>query len=319
MLTSQTTRTLSELERHFDNYILDCQYAKQLSSKTIASYKDVFNTFRKIMPEIVALQDFHPQMIPEFFKRIATRKRIVGKNTVKVGVKPSTIKTYYNKLMAFFIWLEHSGELSQGFVKQISKPKNPTYDDSKALTDREASRILSSITQNTMDNYFLYLRDLIIVELLLYTGIRKGELLALKISDIDFTRNNIFINGLTSKSKHSRYIPLHFSLASHLKTYLKERQKLGSSTEALIISTIKDKALTEHGLKHWVNKYIKLSGVKFHLHRFRHTFACKLALENTDIITIMNVLGHRSVETTLRYLRSIKAENSREYIQQIVY
>ncbi|WP_452596755.1 tyrosine-type recombinase/integrase, partial [Pontimicrobium sp. MEBiC01747] len=253
------------------------------------------------------------------FKRLSNRKRIVGKDTVTTGIKPSTIKTYYNKLIAFFRWLETKEDLPKNFCKQLTRPSNPTYDDSRALTDNEVSRILSSITLNNIDNHFLYTRDLIIAELLLYTGIRSGELLALKIGDIDFVQKNIFINGKTSKSKKSRYIPLHFTLASHLKSFLKERERLKFTCDSLIISTKSDTPLSKYGLKHWVRKYTKLSGVKFHLHRFRHTFACKLALENADIMSIMNILGHVSIKTTQIYLRSIKTETSRTYIQQINY
>lgn len=319
MPISTTQQQLYEIDMLFEKYITNCQYGKQLSLKTIKSYKEVFKTFRKILPEIRNVGDFHPQMIPEFFKLLSNRKRIVGKNKVVVGIKSSTVKTYYNKLVAFFRWLEYSGNIPEGFTNQISKPSNPTYDDTRALTDNEVSRILSSITVNSVGSHFLYMRDLIIAELLLYTGIRKGELLALRISDIDFAKNNIFINGYTSKSKKSRYIPLHFSLVSHLKVYMRERKKLQSKCSALIISSKGDTPLTEHGLKYWVNKYVKFSGVKFHLHRFRHTFACKLALENADIISIMNVMGHTSTRMTERYLRSIKTEKSRDYIEKIIY
>ena len=202
----------SEIEVLFQKYIIDCQYGKQLSPKTIKSYKEVFSIFRKILPEINNIEDLHPYTLTQFFKILSTRKRIIGRKKVQIGVKPATIKTYYNKLIAFFRWLEKNGHLPVGFANKISKPKAPVYDDTKALTDNEVSRIVSSITMHSSGIYFQYLRDLIIVELLLYTGVRKGELLALRVTDIDFVKNSIFINGYTSKSKKSRYIPLHYSL-----------------------------------------------------------------------------------------------------------
>jgi site-specific recombinase XerD len=91
-----------ELEQLFESYTETCRYNKRLSLKTIKSYTDVFHTFLKIMPEIRTLKDLHPQIMPEFFKRISTRKRIVGRDTVVSGIRPSTIKTYHNKLVAFF-------------------------------------------------------------------------------------------------------------------------------------------------------------------------------------------------------------------------
>lgn len=314
-----TIQHIPEIDKLFQLYITNCRYGKQLSPKTIKSYREVFRTFRKMLPELNSTEDLHPAIVPEFFRILSNRKRIVGKDKVQIGVRPATIKTYYDKLIAFFRWLENNDHVPAGFSNRISKPKEPAYDDTRALTDNEVSRILSSITMHSRGTHFQYLRDLIIIELLLYTGLRKGELLGLRIADIDFVKNNIFINGHTSKSKRSRYIPLHYALASHLKAYLSEREKLKLSSERLIISVKDGIPLTEHGLKYWVKKYSRLSGVKFHIHRFRHTFACKLALENANIISIMNVLGHSSTRMTERYLRSIKTESSRNYIENIVY
>ena len=129
----------------------------------------------------------------------------------------------------------------------------------------------------------------------------------------------LFVNGSTSKSKKSRYIPLHFILVTHLKSYLNYRKSMHSKCDALIISSKKDAALTDHGLKHWVTKYNRLSGVKFHIHQFRHTFACNLAKENANIISIRNVLGHASTRMTEHYLRSIKTENARLHINNLGY
>lgn len=305
---------ITELKQLFHEYLSDCRYTKQLSIKTIKSYGEVFSTFQKIMPEIKELSDLHPQILQEFFKRISTRKRIVGKKTV-VGIKSSTIRTYYNKIIAFIRWLEYYNHIKEKLSSKMIQPPTPKYEDERALTDEEISKIIASITLYSRKNDFLYARDLVIISLLIYTGIRRGELLALRISDIDFQTNTLFINGVTSKSKKSRYIPLHFSLLTQLKTYLKEREKRKSKCEMLIISSKADTPYTEYGIKCWVKKYVELSGVQFHLHRFRHAFACKLAKQNADIVSIMNVMGHSTTRMTEQYLRSIKAENSRSFIQ----
>ncbi|WP_082113234.1 tyrosine-type recombinase/integrase [Kordia jejudonensis] len=318
MSYSQNPLELTELEPLFQEYLSACRYTKQLSSKTIKSYGEVFSTFQKIMPEIKELSDLHPQMLQEFFKRISIRKRIVGKKTV-VGIRPSTIRTYYNKLLIFIRWLEHYNYIKEELSPKIIKPPMPVYEDERALTDEEIAKIIASITLYSRKNDFIYARDLVIISLLIYTGIRRGELLALRIGDIDFQTNTLFINGATSKSKKSRYIPIHFSLLTQLKTYLKEREKRKTKCEMLIVSSKSDTPYTVYGLKCWVKKYVKLSGVRFHLHRFRHTFACKLAKQNADIISIMNVMGHSTTRMTEQYLRSIKAENSRSFIEKMTF
>jgi integrase/recombinase XerD len=316
----QLHTTPSQLQHLFETYITDCKYSKHLRPQTLKGYLEVFSVFQKLLPDIKEVDDLHPHLMNEFFKRLSTRERKVGKDTIKIGVRPSTIRTYYNKLMPFFRWLEIYGHIENGVLtSKIIKPPVPIYDDEKALSEWEVSKIIASITLYSINDPFIYKRDILIVTLLLYTGIRKGELLALRIQDIDFEKRSLFINGQTSKSKKSRFIPLHFTLITHLKVYLKERQLRKSHCDALIISSKNDKALTEYGLKHWVQKYINLSGVKFHIHRFRHTFACTLAKENADLISIMNVMGHSSTQMTERYLRSITSEHSRPFIEKLSF
>jgi site-specific recombinase XerD len=102
-----------------------------------------------------------------------------------------------------------------------------------------------------------------------------------------------------------------------LQEYVKERNKLGYKTEYLIVSSNEDKGLSPHGLKHWTKKLIKLSGVKFHLHRFRHTFACNLAKQNISILKIRDLMGHKNIKMTETYLRSLTMEDTREDINKL--
>ncbi|WKD85216.1 Tyrosine recombinase XerC [Polaribacter huanghezhanensis] len=278
-------------------------------------YREVLNNFLNLIPEVETPEDIKPFMVSEFFKRLGERAKGNG-----IELKVSTIRTYYNKLMVFFRWLEEHDYIEKySLSKKIVKPPNPTYEDEKALNESEVSKIISAIALNNSEDEFMYKRDLVIVSILLYTGIRRGELLGLRTYDIDFEERTLFINGKTSKSRKSRFIPLHYSLLMNLKSYLKLCKKRRLKCEHLIVSSRQDRAFTDHGLKHWVDKYIRLSGVKFHIHRFRHTFACTLAKQNADIISIMNVLGHSSTLMTERYLRSIKSENSRLFIEKLSY
>tara|TARA_R110002072_G_scaffold7503_2_gene40938 strand:- start:733565 stop:734536 length:972 start_codon:yes stop_codon:yes gene_type:complete len=309
----------TELQHLFNRYLTDCEYTKRLRPQTIKGYREVFNNFQITVPEITSVDDICPHLVGEFFRRLGTKKRHVG-TTTKIGVKPSTTDTYYRKLMAFFNWLENNGYIPEKSISnKIARPPTPTYDDDKALTEEEVSKIISAISLNGITNAFQYKRDIAILSILLYTGIRKGELLGLRVQDVDFHEQTLFIRDMTSKSKRSRIIPVHGILLTQLKTYLKARKNKKSICEALIISTRRDSPFTSHGLKHWVEKYNQLSGVNFHLHRFRHTFACRLAKANADVTSIMNVLGHSSLRMTQRYLRSIKSEDARSYIDKLSF
>lgn len=305
----------SNLKAYFSEYLLECEYTKRLSVHTMKSYRDVLKNFLNTMPEVTSTEDLQAYTINEFFKRLGERAK---KN--KKELKTSTIRTYYNKLIVFFKWLESNDYVQKkSLSSKIIKPPNPKYLDEKALREHEISKIISTITLYNIDNELLLNRDLVIVKLLLYTGIRRGELLGLRIKDVDFINRRLFINGRTSKSKKSRFIPLHYSLLTILKFYLKLRQLHGFNCEFLLISTKKDTPYTTHGLKHWVSRYNKRSGIKFHLHQFRHTFACNLAIKGTNIISIKNLLGHSTTQMTEQYLRSIQTEDARSQIEALLY
>ncbi len=307
------------LKELFDLYLSECRYSKQLRPQTMKSYKEVFSTFQKNMPELTKVKHLQSFVMGEFLKRVSVRERIIGKDTKVIGVKSSTIRTYYTKMIAFFRWLEDRGYLKEIITVKMVKPPKPNYEDEKALNEEEVSKIITAITLDGLQTPLAYKRDLALVSLLLYTGIRKGELLGLRVQDINFQKRTLYINGATSKSKKGRYIPIHYSLLIHLSSYLEEREKVGFRNPQLLISSKQDTALTEHGLKHWVTKYRKLSKVAFHLHRFRHTFACRLAKANADIVSIMNVMGHSSIRVTEGYLRSIKSEGARNYIEKLSF
>ncbi len=308
-----------ELDTVFKIYLSEGEYIRRLSKHTIKGYSEVYLTFKKIVPEVRSIEDLHPHLIQEFFKRLGTRVRKVGAQT-KVGIKASTTSTYYNKLMVFFRWLEERGYVKEHYLTQsIRRPPTPIYDDEKALTNEEVSKIIASISLKTVENSFLNKRDIAIISTLLYTGIRRGELLGLRIQDIDFEQKQVFVNHATSKSKANRYIPLHPTLHYHLKEYLKELRKCKYSCEYLYVSSKSDNGLTKEGLRHWVKRYKVRSGVPFHLHRFRHTFACGLAKNGADLISIMKLLGHTSTRMTERYLRSINTKDASIYLQKLTF
>jgi integrase len=141
---------------------------------------------------------------------------------------------------------------------------------------------------------------------------RKTELLSLKVTDVDISEKMITIRAETSKSKKTRRIPINENLLRDLKKYYEARRN--KKTEMLIVSTQKDSGLTEHGIKHWVDRIKKLSGVKFHLHMFRHTFACNLVKNHIAISKVMMLMGHTDMRMTQNYIRSIDADDLREDI-----
>lgn len=305
---------MDELQQLFKEFAVECQYSRKLRPETVRGYKAVFALFLRIMPEVCNLETLTPEMLNEFFRRIETRQRIVGKKPTS-GVRKSTIKTLWSKLNVFFVWLRIRGLIIESPLAHI-RPPHVSYDDFRRLQDHEINKIYSAIARHSSSS-LMSRRDTMMVSLLLFCGVRKGEFISLQVKDIDLYKNEITVRGETSKSKKTRVLKLHPTLALHIREYLKERNAHNLKTENLIVTTKKDQGLTRHGLHHWVKSLITKSGVKFHLHQFRHTFACKLCEANVNVFKVQKMMGHTDVAMTMKYARSMKTEDMAEDIGKI--
>ena len=305
----------SELQKHFDDFIEYNTYVKCLRPASIKTYQDVWNHFTQQMPEVTAVNDLSSEVITQFFSRLQKRKRMVGKEMKRAGIKTSTVDTYGRRLKCFFDWLIVKELLGNNPVELKDLPK-PVYDDSRALNQQQIEKIMVSVMQNSK-NTFVKHRDLAIINVFVFCGLRRGEQLGLKVTDIDFSKGVLKVDGSTSKSKVTRYVPLNRVVLQSLDEYMQARKQRKPQCEYLWVSDTRDAQLTEHGLKHWVNRVSEWSGVKFHVHQFRHSFACGLAKQRTNVVMIQKLLGHTDLRMTQTYLRSMGVDDMRDSIDSL--
>lgn len=301
------------LQQLFDEFIYECEFVKRVRPATLHGYKYTFVTFTRLMPGL-SLELITSDTMTQFFRLLQERKRIVGKGKIKTGIKNSTAASYWCKLNAFFSWLSLKGFISENPFKDMSYPK-PSYEDKQYLKKEEIERILTAIHITHSKNMLLFKRNLIVFYLLLYCGLRKEELLLLQIRDIDFVRKTVTIRGETSKSGRTRHIPLHSSTMMHLQDYLKERKVF--KTQYLIVSSRRDDRFSDDGLKHLVAKIKQISGIPFHLHQFRHTFAVNFLKATNNIFKLKLLLGHQDIKVTMLYLRCLPSDELRGDIEML--
>ena len=299
----------------FSQYIQYCRSFKDLRPKTIEGYEDIFKTFCVVMPEVQFAGDVTPARLDEFFHRLQTRTRTLSNGKQLRGVKASTIRTYGSKLHTFFDWLCTRGHLQENPVDRKTLAR-PEYVDNRALKRKEVEKLLSAIAQHS-HNRFLLKRDLAIIHVFLFAGLRRTELLSLRVPDVDLDRRILTVRGKTSKSKYTRHVPISGKTIWCLQDYLEERRKTGDPSEWLWLSYGGKGRFTEYGLRHWVRSLIGRSGVKFHVHRFRHTFACMLGRNDVSAIKIQKLLGHTDLRMTQVYLRSLGVEDVRDSVSSL--
>lgn len=304
-----------DLQQLFNEYTEYCTYSKRLRAETIRGYKETFRHFTAMMPEISAPEALSIQAMNQFFKILQLRKRTVGVGTEKIGVKDSTIRTYWSKLNSFFEWLAVNKVILENPLSKI-KPPEVVYDDLPALNRGDIEKIYAAATLHAK-NPLMLKRDIAMISVLFFTGARKTELISLQIRDIDIQKGNLIIRGETSKSKRTRQVPINPVLLLHLKNYLSDSARKSYKTQNLFVSNNKDVGLSSHGLKHWVKRLNELSGVRFHLHQFRHTFACNLARGEISVFRLQRLMGHTDIRMTERYLRSLTPEDLRGDIDRL--
>lgn len=301
------TKNIKQL---FDEYMFECEFVQGLRPKTLQDYRQNFSTFLKLVPDL-SLETLNPASVLEFFKLLQERNRVVGKRMVSNGVKKSTILTYWRQFNCFFGWLKIKGYIKINPLTQFKRP-TVSYENRQFLKKEEVEKILTSIVVHSYTPFHLK-RNLVIFYLLLFCGLRREELLQLQLRDIDIQKRILTVRAETSKVPKTRYVPLHSQTIVSLKDYLKERTEY--TTQYLIVSTNRDNRLSNNGLRHLVGTLSLYSGVKFHVHQFRHTFAVNFLKSSNNVAKLQQLLGHKDPSMTLLYVRCLPPHEMRSDIE----
>lgn len=131
-------------------------------------------------------------------------------------------------------------------------------------------------------------------------GLRKKELLNLKYSDLEIDNMSIFIRQ--GKGSKDRVVPINYRLAEALKKYAEERRRLNKTCPEFFTSSTYNKGFTHSGLKRVVEQIVETSGIKFNIHKLRHTFATLMLEGGCDIYSLAKMMGHSDIKTTTIYL-----------------
>ena len=198
-----------------------------------------------------------------------------------------TIDNMRRILSSFFAWLEDEDYIVKSPVRRIHKVKTESYvKDTLSDEDLEKMRDCSSS-----------LRDLAMLDLLISTGIRVGELVGINRSDLNFQERQCVVFG---KGNKERLVYFNARAKIHLEAYLRERT---DDNPALFVSLHAPfKRLQISG----VERRIKLLGAKarikgVHPHKFRRTMATMAIDKGMPIEQVQRLLGHVRIDTTLHY------------------
>jgi len=158
----------------------------------------------------------------------------------------------------------------------------------------QVERILSAEEQSRLlDSSIGYLRPIITTAL--NTGMRRGEILTLKWSDVDLDMNMITINQTNTKSKKSRKVYIN----SVLKRLFLELRLKSAGNEYVFLN---DKGNRLKEIKNGYNSACRRAGIDgLRFHDLRHTAATRMIESGANIVAVSKILGHSDIKTTMRY------------------
>lgn len=144
-------------------------------------------------------------------------------------------------------------------------------------------------------------RGLAILSILLYCGLRVGELSGLEVGDLDLTERGGSLRIRDGKGSKERLVPIPTEARRMVQRYLATRP--ATSSIRLFIGK-GDQPLGTDGVRYIVKKYGLSAGLDLHPHQLRHTMATEyLGATENDLVGLAQLLGHESIQTTSRYTR----------------
>lgn len=271
-----------------DNFINYLTNEKRYSEHTVRSYETDLRQF--ISFELgESIEKFNPLVV----SREDIRKWIVF--LIEQGQNPRSVKRKITTLKTFYHFLMRDGKLTKSPVDGVALPKTekvlPYFVDSKAM------QVL--FDELEFSNDFSGLRDKTILLTFYCTGMRVSELVNLKVSDIDFSYNQLKVLG---KRKKERIIPFVDELKYAIKNYLVARNDV-ASTEDVLFVTDKGEPIYVKMVYRLVNKYLgEVTTLdKKSPHVLRHTFATHMLNNGADLSSIKELLGHATLSATQVY------------------
>lgn len=276
-------------------------FIKGYSKATIKRYYQAINYFCRFA-KVTNIECVNNDLIRAFF--------FYGRSEKKW--QSSTFIGHYNSLTVFFRWCVDNKFISENPTKDIELPKLEKKLPKK-LTKQEALKILEVIYNYPYFYKHLRYRNHAIFSTFIFAGLRKNELLNLKLTDVDVDNMTIFVRQ--GKGNKDRIIPMSFTLTQSLSKYLEERKILRKTCPEFFASVARNVGFTESGLKWLMLEIRKASGIKFTIHQLRHTFATLMIEGGCDIYSLSKMMGHSDIKTTTIYLAA-SAEHLRSQMSK---
>ncbi|MDR6301181.1 tyrosine-type recombinase/integrase [Mesonia maritima] len=284
----------------FSQFIEYLRFEKKYSEHTILAYQKDLENFAKFVQANFEVQDLttvNYSIIRSWVIHLSEK----GINSRSINRKISSLKAYYK-----FLLRTHQ-------IEQTPLAKHKALKTEKKIQVPFSQKELEEGLALLNEDNFEALRDKLIIELLYTTGMRRAELINIKLQNISIAQETVKILGKRNKE---RILPLLPFVIETLKKYIKKRNELNKiEDETFLLITSKGSKIYETLVYRTITNYFSKVSTKTKRspHIIRHTFATHLLDEGANLNDVKVLLGHASLASTQVYTHNSMAALSKVY------
>ncbi len=301
-----------------DNLLV--QYQRSLeagnkSPKTISGYMDTLRRYSHFLNKNSldkSVNELGRQELESYIRDLqeSTRwpNRInIGKDRGKLSA--TTIYDHARDIKTFWSWLFHYGYIEVNALAKFSLPKVPET-IIKTLPLEQIKSFLNAIDRLTS----VGARNYCITLLLIDTGMRISEVVEIRLANLDLTMCLVKITGKGGKERTGS---IHMSTRKKLLKYMQHhRHNLCKLDSPYLFPASDGNHISINSVQQAIRRIAQQagpSGIKCHAHLFRHTFATMFLANGGDVMVLKDILGHKSILTTQKYIHLLPEDLQRQH------
>jgi len=280
---------LPELHEEFLQYL---EVERNYSPLTITAYRSDFRSFLRY------LNDQAIEATAEQINRAVVRGYIAWLH--EAGLSAKSVARHIHSLRSFWNYMLEEEYVSSHPFGRISIPKTPQYVP-RFLSAEEVRELLAATERQS--SVFDAFRDKAILSLLVFCGLRRSEILGLRLSNVNLRTGTVAIVG--GKGRRSRRVPVCAEAMGAVQDWLEMRPSDCRHDHVFVCKW--GAPLSKNGLGACLKRALSKTNIQaagVTLHTLRHTFATLLLRGGCDLFSLQQLLGHSRLDTTAIYLHS---------------
>ncbi|MEH7130704.1 tyrosine-type recombinase/integrase [Neobacillus drentensis] len=217
------------------------------------------------------------------------------------GNKAGTINTKLLRIRAFLNYMVECEVIKINPAKRVKKQKEDVKID--VFSDEQIRQMLNFYRRiKQREKSYVAYRDYMMIVTILGTGIRRGEIINLQWSDIDFVNQTISVFG---KSRRKDTIPITDKLSKELAGYQSFCKQHWGALSDFVFAKRDNTQMTENALMlvfKYLGQKMNFKDIRVSAHTFRHTFCHRLAMSGMSAFAIQKLMRHQNIAVTMRYV-----------------